>query len=219
MIGVMQTSLLRPVRAVAALLLLAAGACDSQAGLRQPSPEALAAPAPDSFTVVFETSQGTFEVLVDRAVAPNGADRVHYLADHGFFEGGRFFRINPRVVQFGYSGEPALDSVWRGLPIQDEPVVASNLRGAVSFARAGPNTRDFQLFINRIDNPDYDTCCGGGYPPIGRVVSGMEVVDALYDGYGEPEPGAQDRLLTQGNDYLRERYPLLDSILSVRVRR
>ncbi len=215
----MQIPLPHPVRALAALLLLGAAACDPEAGLRQPSPDALAAPAPDSFTVVFETSKGAFEVLVDRSVAPIGADRVHYLADHGFFEGGRFFRLNPRVVQFGYSGQPALDSVWRALPIQDEPVVASNLRGAVSFARAGPNTRDFQLFINRIDNPDYDTCCGGGYPPIGRVVSGMEVVDALYDGYGEPEAGAQDRLLTEGNDYLRERYPLLDSILSVRVRR
>lgn len=205
-------------RLACALLLIAAAGCDSGAALHNPSAEALAASAPDSFTIVFQTSQGEFEVLVDRSVAPIGADRVHYLADHGFFDGGRFFRVNPRVVQFGYSGTPALDSVWRALPIQDEPVVASNLRGAVSFARAGPNTRDFQLFINRIDNPDYDSCCGGGYPPIGRVVSGMEVVDALYDGYGEPEPGAQDRILTEGNAYLRQRYPLLDSILSVRVR-
>lgn len=201
-----------------ALVGLVFAACEGDAALRQPSPDALASPAPDSFTVVFETSAGVFEVAVDRSWAPRGADRVHYLAQHGFFEGGRFFRVNNRVVQFGYSGVPALDSVWRALPIDDEPVVGSNLRGAVSFARAGPDTRDFQLFINRIDNPDYDVCCGGGYPPVGRVVSGMEVVDALYSGYGEPPPGLQDRLMTEGNAALREDFPLLDSILSIRVR-
>ncbi len=216
------TDPVRLARLVRVVLLAAVvpslAGCDGGSPLRAPTRAALAEPAPDSFTVVFETSAGVFEVAVERAWSPLGADRVHYLARHGFFEGGRFFRVNPRVVQFGYSGLPALDSVWRSLPIADEPVVGSNLRGAVSFARAGPDTRDFQLFINRIDNPDYDTCCGGGYPPVGRVVSGIEVVDALYAGYGEPPPGLQDRLMTEGNSALREDFPLLDSILSVRVR-
>lgn len=198
--------------------LLAVGCTDGQA-LRDPSPDALAEPAPDSFAVQFETSAGDFTVRFRREQAPIGVDRVHYLARHGFFEGARFFRVNPRVVQFGYSGAPALDSVWRALPLADEPVRAGNVRGAVSFARAGPNTRDFQLFINRIDNPAYDTCCGGGFPPLGTVVQGMATVDRLMDAYGELEPGAQDRIFTEGNAYLRERYPALDSILAVEVMR
>jgi len=198
--------------------LLAVGCTDERA-LREPSPAALAEPAPDSFAVRFETSAGDFTVRFRREQAPIGVDRVHYLARHGFFEGARFFRINPRVVQFGYSGVPALDSVWRALPLRDEPVRAANVRGAVSFARAGPNTRDFQLFINRIDNPAYDTCCGGGFPPVGEVVEGMAAVDRLMDVYGELEPGAQDRIFTRGNAYLRERYPALDSILAVEVMR
>ncbi len=199
------------------LLGLLSAACDSTRALREPAPDALAAPAPDSFMVTFETSAGTFAVQFIREWSPRGVDRVHYLARHGFFDGARFFRVNPRVVQFGYSGQPALDSVWRALPIDDEPVRASNERGVVSFARAGPDTRDFQLFINRIDNPQYDDCCGGGYPPVGRMISGYEAFDAIYAGYGELEPSAQDRLFTEGNAYLRERYPALDSILSARV--
>lgn len=196
---------------------LPAGACDDGRALRDPSPGALAEAAPDSFAVRFETSAGDFVVRFRRDWSPLAVDRVHYLARHGFFEGARFFRVNPRVVQFGYSGEPALDSVWRTLPLPDEPVRASNLRGAVSFARAGPDTRDFQLFVNRVDNPQYDTCCDGGFPPVGEVVEGMGTVDRIMDVYGELEPGAQGRIYAEGNAYLRERYPALDSILTVGV--
>lgn len=193
--------------------------CDDGRALRDPSAEALAEAAPDSFTVEVETSAGDFTLRFRRAQAPLGVDRVYYLARHGFFEGARFYRVNPRVVQFGYSGDPVLDSVWRAHPLDDEPVRASNVRGAVSFARAGPNTRDFQLFINRIDNPAYDSCCGGGFPPLGEVVEGMATVDRLMGVYGELEPGAQDRIFTEGNAYLRQQYPALDSILAVEVER
>lgn len=200
-----------------ALLVIAPLACSDGRALRDPTPEHLSAVAPDSFTVRFATSAGDFEVRFIRAWSPLGVDRVYHLARHGFHEGARLYRNNPRVVQFGYSGDPVLDSVWRAHPIADEPVVATNRRGAVAFARGGPDTRDFQLFINRIDNPDYDDCCGGGYPPLGRITEGFEVIDRLYGEYGELEPGAQARIFTEGNGYLRDRYPLLDSIVSVRV--
>lgn len=210
---------IRPRFRLLALLAAAAlsAACDDGRALRDPSPEQLTQAAPDSFTVRFGTSAGDFEVRFIRAWSPLGVDRVYHLTRHGFYEGAKFFRNNPRVVQFGFSGQPALDSVWRANPIDDEPVVGTNRRGAVSFARAGPNTRDFQLFINRIDNPDYDSCCGGGYPPVGWITEGFEVIDRLYGQYGELEPAAQGRIMSEGNEYLRNRYPLLDSIESVRV--
>lgn len=197
----------------------AALACDGGQALYDPSPRQLATAAPDSFTVRFATSAGDFQVRFIRAWSPLGVDRIYHLTRHGFYGGARFYRNNPRVVQFGYSGDPVLDSVWRAHPIADEPVVGTNRRGAVSFARGGPDTRDFQLFINRIDNPDYDDCCGGGYPPLGWVTEGLEVIDRLHALYGELEPGAQGQIFTDGNAYLRERYPLLDSIESVRVLR
>lgn len=212
------TNLRRGIQLIGALAVVVLGAaCDDGSALRDPSPSQLTEAAPDSFTVRFETSAGDFEVRFVREWSPLGVDRVHHLTRHGFFEGARFFRNNPRIVQFGFSGDPVLDSIWRTHPISDEPVVGENRRGAVSFARAGPDTRDFQLFINRIDNPDYDVCCNGGYPPIGWVTEGLEVIDRLHAQYGELEQGAQGRIMSEGNAYLREQYPLLDSIISLQM--
>ena len=65
----------------------------------------------------------------------------------------------------------SLDSLWRQHPLPDEPVVGSNTRGVVSFARGGPETRSFTLFVNLSDNTRLDALEGRGvvgYPPIGR---------------------------------------------------
>ena len=55
-----------------------------------------------------------------------------------------------------------------------------------------------------------------------RVVEGLDVMDALYDGYGESalggiRAGKQDPLFQQGNAYLRSRFPRLDYIRTARV--
>lgn len=39
-----------------------------------------------------------------------------------------------------------------------------------------------QVFINFVDNGNLD---GMGFSPFGRVISGMDAVDAIYSGYGE----------------------------------
>ena len=56
----------------------------------------------------------------------------------------------------------------------------------------------------------------------GRVVEGLEVMDALYDGYGESalggiRAGKQDPLFKQGNAYLRANFPKLDYITRATV--
>ena len=183
----------------------------------EPSASGLAVQAPDSFRATFETSAGDFVVAFYRAWAPLGVDRIYHLTRYDFFAGARFFRVNPGLVQFGLSGQPALDSVWADLSIPDDPLVASNTRGAVSFAKAGPGTRLTQMFINRQDNTNYDTCCAGGFPPVGRVVSGMEVVDAFYDVHGESPVNYQDAILLEGNAFLDRVYPGLDSIATTRI--
>ena len=88
-----------------------------------------AAQAPDSFTATFETSAGDFEVEFYREWAPAGVDRVYHLTRYNFYAGSRFFRVNPALVQFGLTGQPALDSVWADLTIPDDLLVASNARG------------------------------------------------------------------------------------------
>ena len=185
--------------------------------LWEPSASDLAVQAPDSFLATFETSAGDFVVAFYRDWAPLGVDRVYHLTRYDFFAGARFFRVNPGLVQFGLRGEPPLDSIWADLTIPDDPLVGSNTRGTVSFAKAGPGSRNTQLFINRQDNPIFDTCCAGGFPPIGRVVSGMDVVDSFFAAHGETPVMYQDSIMVLGNEFLDRRYPQLDTITRTRA--
>lgn len=195
-------------------------ACASNAALRSPSQEMLSATAPDSFVVEVETSEGTFYVQMTRAWSPLGVDRAYQLMGNDFYAGARFYRVLPGfVAQWGFSGDPVLDSTWREHPIPDEPTVASNERGTVSFARAGPETRSYTMFVNLVDNERLDSQMSGGvagYPPIGRIIDGVEVVDGFYAAYTE-EPPLQDSISARGNEYLRRLYPQLDSIVATRV--
>jgi peptidyl-prolyl cis-trans isomerase A (cyclophilin A) len=175
---------------------------------------------PDSFLVAFQTSAGEFRTIFHRAWSPLGVDRVHELARTDFYAGARIYRVNDRYAQFGYTGRPAIDSVWVADAIADEPPLESNVRGAVSFARGGPNTRSVILFINRGDNSNLDRMQWNGvlgFPPVGRVTRGMEVVDALYDGYGEEPMQWEDSIAAIGNAFLDRRFPLLDSIVSAEI--
>ena len=157
-------------------------------------PASLNEQAPAVYKAKFDTSKGRFVVEVHRDWAPNGADRFYNLVKNGFYNDARFFRvIDGFMVQFGINGDPKISAVWRDANIKDDPVKQSNTRGMITFATAGPNTRTTQVFINFGDNAALD---GQGFSPFGKVVSGMEVVDSLYAGYGEgaperprPEPG------------------------------
>jgi peptidyl-prolyl cis-trans isomerase A (cyclophilin A) len=191
----------------------------ASAALLTPDSAKLAAAGPDSFVVRFTTSRGAFDVKVHRAWAPRGADRVYYLAGNGFFDGVRFYRVIAGfMAQFGAHGNPAVAGAWEGHAFPDDPVKQSNTRGMLTFATAGPNTRTTQLFINFGDNRQLD---GMGFAPLGRVTSGMPVVDSLYSGYGEGPPTGsgpdQGRLGLEGNAYLMKEYPKLDSIVTARV--
>jgi len=87
------------------------------------------------------------------------------------------------MSQFGIAADPALDSAWQDVTIADDALgAASNVRGTVSYATSGVNARTTQLFINTADNSYLDDYDGYGFMPIGEVVSGMDVVDAFYDG-------------------------------------
>ncbi len=175
--------------------------------------------APDTFDVRFSTTRGPFVVRVTRGWAPRGSDRLFYLVTNGFYDGARFFRVLPRfAAQWGAPGDPRVNKVWETRTIRDDPVRRTNLRGFVSFATAGPNTRTTQLFVNLANNQRLDKL---GFAPLGRVVLGMETVDSLYGGYGEGAPAGrgpdQDRIAAEGNAYLAAQFPKLDAIDSARV--
>ena len=196
----------------------AGSAADGDPLLHPESPEA-SRRAPDVFHVEFVTTEGPFTVEVRRAWAPRGADRLYNLVRLGFFEGSRFFRVlDGFVAQFGLSGRPAVDSAWRAHPIPDDSVRTTNARGTLTFASAGEDTRTTQLFVNLADNPRLD---GMGFAPVGRVVEGMDVVDALHAGYGEGAPRgsgpSQAKIMEEGNAYLERQFPELDHVERARL--
>jgi peptidyl-prolyl cis-trans isomerase A (cyclophilin A) len=178
------------------------------------NPTALNEQAPASYKVRFDTSKGPFVIQVNRAWAPHGADRFYNLVKNGFYDNVRFFRvISGFMVQFGVNGDPHISARWREANIPDDPVKASNTRGMISFATAGPNTRTTQVFINFGDNARLDA---NGFAPFGKVVSGMNIVDSINAEYGEGAPYGrgpdQSRLQMEGNAYLAKSFARMDYV-------
>jgi peptidyl-prolyl cis-trans isomerase A (cyclophilin A) len=164
--------------------------------------------APAQFRVKFETTKGAFVAQVTRASAPLGADRFYNLVKMGYYNDVAFFRVKDGfVAQFGIHGDPKVNDKWKSANINDDPTRESNVRGAITFATRGPNTRTTQLFINFGDNSQLDS---QGFAPFAKVVEGMTVVDQLYKGYGDGP--RQDLAQSQGNSYLRAQFLKLDFI-------
>jgi peptidyl-prolyl cis-trans isomerase A (cyclophilin A) len=176
--------------------------------------------APERFRVQLETSKGDVVIEVVRAWSPLGADRFYTLVNRQFFDQARFFRVLPGfIAQVGMHAVPDKNEPWASADIQDDPHVESNVRGTVSFASRGPNTRTTQLFINLGDNTA--TLDPQGFTPVGRVVEGLELADGFYAGYGEGAPmgqgPSQELIRQQGNAYLVDNFPMLDYIRKATV--
>ncbi len=197
-------------------LLRQAGAVDAT----RPNLQALMAPAtldaraPDRFEVEFATSAGDFRVEAVRAWAPFGADRFYNLVRHGFFDEQRFFRVvRQRLVQFGLHGQPDVSARWYDATMPDDPAAQANRAGTMVFADGdGPDSRTTQIFINLTDNPDLDQA---GMTPFGRIVAGLDVVAGIEAEYGQLP--RQERIVKEGNDYLRLQFPRLDTIRQARL--
>ncbi|MEP3479494.1 MAG: peptidylprolyl isomerase [Fuerstiella sp.] len=165
-------------------------------------------PASGKFTVQFSSTAGSFTIEVNREWSPVGADRFYKLVKDGFYDEAGFFRVVPDfMVQFGLAADPAMTAKW-SQTIKDDPVVKSNRRGYVTFAKTGaPNSRSGQIFISYKDNSFLD---GQGFSPFGIVTEGMDSVDKINSEYGE-QPN-QGSLTHQGNLYLKGQFPNLDYV-------
>lgn len=176
--------------------------------------------APERFRVVLETTRGDITLEAVREWSPRGVDRLYNLVSIGYFRDVAFFRVIDKfMAQFGVHGDARVNAAWRNANLVDDPVVKSNLRGFVSFAKSGaPNSRSVQFFINTVDNKRLDSM---GFAPIARVVKGMKFVDQLYSGYGDGAPSgrgpSQQRFQYEGNQYLEKFFPKLDYIKRARI--
>jgi peptidyl-prolyl cis-trans isomerase A (cyclophilin A) len=150
-----------------------------------------------------------------------GADHFYELVKSGFYDGCKFFRVVSFVAQFGISGDPQMTAKWQYKNIPDDkfkrgdPNRQSNKRSYMTFAKDQmPNSRTTRVFINCIDNARLD---GMGFTPFAEVISGMPAIDALYSGYDEEPSRSEDRIEKEGNAYLEQAFPRLDSIKSVTI--
>lgn len=170
--------------------------------------------APKSFLARFETTQGIFEIEVERSASPKAVDRLFQLLKTNHFNNALFYRVVPGfVAQFG-STDGMLEKKWSAYKLPDEPVLQGNRKGTISFARGGKTSRDATLFINLDDNSRLDTIDYKGvvgFPTFGRVTKGMEVVTALYSGYGDSIFEHLDVMYKDLPDFLKK-YPNLDKI-------
>ena len=212
---------------ISGLLLTLGGltaACAQPISLLDSANPRFAEVAPDSFDVEMATTKGDIVVRVRRKWAPHGADRFHALVRGRYFEDMALFRvIGSFVAQFGLHGDTAVARTWRTQLIPDDSVRTPNRARTLSFARQGRNSRSTQLFFNLVDNSQgLDGADGFGFPPIGRITQGAEVLTELNWEYSgqvlDQLPGPHpDSILAQGNAYLQRNFPRLDYIKSARI--
>jgi peptidyl-prolyl cis-trans isomerase A (cyclophilin A) len=147
--------------------------------------DAAAAQAEDRPVVVMETTAGPIALELDPAKAPITVDNFLKYVDAGFFDGLVFHRVIPGFMIQGGGMSEQMQEKTEGArpPIRNEAKNGlSNARGTICMARTSdPNSATSQFFINLVDNKDSldPNPRSAGYAVFGKVVSGMDTVDAI----------------------------------------
>jgi cyclophilin family peptidyl-prolyl cis-trans isomerase len=143
---------------------------------------AIAANDPAQPQVSFETNRGQIVIELFAAQAPITTANFLKYVDAGFYDGLIFHRvIDGFVVQAG-GFDRTMSQRQTNAPIKNEAGNGlKNARGTLSMARTNdPDSADSQFFINLVDNANLDRRAGNpGYAVFGKVVKGMDVVDAI----------------------------------------
>lgn len=170
--------------------------------------------APAYFITRFETTKGIFDVAITREWSPLAVDRFYQTVIHRYYNNNLFYRVVPNFVAQWGNNDTLVLKYWKPFKLADEPVIQSNLKGYMSYARSGKETRGSTLFINLKDNQRLDTITANGvkgYPPFGKVIKGMEVVDSLYGGYEGKTMSKLDTLQKYPELFFKQ-FPKLDKI-------
>jgi peptidyl-prolyl cis-trans isomerase B (cyclophilin B) len=143
------------------------------------------APAgPANPVLVFDTLKGSFEIELFQSEAPKSVEHILDLMKRNFYRAQRFHRVTANLVQFGdpQSRDMSKEAYWgtggsgRTIGVFELSKKRSNVRGSVGLAHGGqPTLADSQLYIDKTDQSGND----GKYAIVGRVSTGMAVVDKL----------------------------------------
>jgi peptidyl-prolyl cis-trans isomerase A (cyclophilin A) len=146
-----------------------------------------AAAADDPPVVELDTTLGKITIELDAKKAPISVENFLKYVDKGFYDGLVFHRVinekSPKMIQGGGMAEVNGQLQQKQAdfaPIKNESDNGlSNVRGSIAMARtSNPNSATSQFYINHQDNTGLDRV-GGGYAVFGKVIGGMDVVDAI----------------------------------------
>jgi cyclophilin family peptidyl-prolyl cis-trans isomerase len=152
--------------------------------------------------LVLTLKDGDVDIQLMPDIAPKHVQRIIDLTTQGAYDGVVFHRVidgfmaQTGDVQFGRSGAPAFNLQMAGMGGSKMPDVQAEFSstpyapGIVGAARSqDPNSFNSQFFIMLTDmNPDAGAGLTGQYTVFGKVVSGMEHIDAVKK--GDPDSGA-----------------------------
>ncbi|WP_219702207.1 peptidylprolyl isomerase [Marinomonas lutimaris] len=129
------------------------------------------------------TNQGTIRVDLNDDAAPKSVANFLRYADEGFYNGTIFHRvIRGFMVQGGgFTKDLERKTTHQAVAYEGNNGLANN-RGTLAMARTqDPNSATSQFFINQVDNTFLNDGVRGvaGYTVFGKVISGMNIVDAI----------------------------------------
>ena len=178
-------SLIRSSMVLATTALLGAAAPAAWSQDEVPSPDTAAAEtASTNPRVVLETSKGRILAELFADTSPKTVENFLAYVDAGFFDGTIFHRVIPGFMVQGGGFTPEMDKkpTREGI-VNESDNGLQNLRGTFAMARTpNPHSATAQFFINSVDNHQLDhpgSPGAWGYAVFGKVVEGMETVDAI----------------------------------------
>ena len=133
--------------------------------------------------VKLHTNHGIITLQLDAEKAPLTVQNFLDYVNSGFYSNTVFHRVIPSFMIQGGGFEPGMKQKPTKAPVKNEAANGlKNGKYTIAMARTGdPHSATAQFFINTNDNGflDYPGQDGWGYCVFGKVVEGMEVVDAI----------------------------------------
>lgn len=157
---------------------------------------------------------------VDPAWAPKAAAHFKRLVEAKFYDGCKLFLVMPGfAIQTGVNRDPAVQKRWEAVTLEEDPVIRSNEKGTLSFAKDGVG-KNTQFFFTIGDMPA-KSLDKKEFTPFARMISltgkdGMPTLEQRVQNKWRQQADV-NRIKAEGNAYLDREFPGMTYIKEARV--